>query len=162
MTAVRPTHGPMSQFPVVDDCLWVGEMPLTQLAARVGQTPFYAYDRRLLDELVALLRRALPAAVELHYAVKANPMPAVVQHMAGLVDGLDVASLGELKVASDTGVPDQDQFRRAGKTTAGTGRRHRRRHHDQSGVGWGTGNRRPAGPGTGPATPGSSAGQPRF
>ncbi len=116
MTAVRPTHGPMSQFPVVDDCLWVGGMPLTQLAARVGQTPFYAYDRRLLDERVALLRRALPAAVELHYAVKANPMPAVVQHMAGLVDGLDVASLGELKVASDTGMdPTRISFAGPGK-----------------------------------------------
>lgn len=104
MTTVRPTHWPMNPFPVIDDCLWIGGMPLTQLAARVGQIPFYAYDRRLLDERVALLRRTLPPAIELHYAVKANPMPAVVQHMANRVDGLDVASLGELKVALDTGM----------------------------------------------------------
>ena len=103
MGKTRPTHWPMSQFPVVDDCLWVGGMPLTQLAARIGQTPFYAYERRLLDQKMALLRGALPPAIELHYAVKANPMPAVVQHMAGLVDGLDVASLGELRVALDSG-----------------------------------------------------------
>ena len=32
-------------------------MPLPQLAARVGQTPFYAYERRFLQERVALLRR---------------------------------------------------------------------------------------------------------
>jgi len=106
----------MSQFPVVDDCLWVGGMPLTQLAARIGQTPFYAYERRLLDQKMALLRGALPPAIELHYAVKANPMPAVVQHMAGLVDGLDVASLGELRVALDSGTnPSRISFAGPGK-----------------------------------------------
>lgn len=107
----------MRQFPVVDDCLQIGGIPLTQLAARVGQTPFYAYDRRLLDERVALLRRALPNAVELHYAIKANPLPAVVQHLAGLVDGLDIASLGELRVALDTGMdPDDISFAGPGKS----------------------------------------------
>jgi diaminopimelate decarboxylase len=40
--------------------------------------------------------------------MKANPMPAVVQHMAGLVDGIDVASAGELKVALDTGMHPND------------------------------------------------------
>ena len=117
--ATRPSHWPISQFPVVDDCLWIGGMPLTQLAARVGQTPFYAYDRRVLDERAAFLRRALPSAITLHYAVKANPMPAVVQHMAGLVDGLDVASLGELKVALDAGMdPAKISFAGPGKRPA--------------------------------------------
>ena len=116
MGKTRPTHWPMSQFPVVDDCLWVGGMSLTQLAARIGQTPFYAYERRLLDQKMALLRGALPPAIELHYAVKANPMPAVVQHMAGLVDGLDVASLGELRVALDSGTnPSRISFAGPGK-----------------------------------------------
>ena len=104
MSAARPAHWPMRQFPVIDDCLQVGGVPLTQLAIRVGQTPFYAYDRRLLDERVTLLRRVLPSAIELHYAVKANPMPAVVQHLARQVNGLDVASLGELTVALDAGM----------------------------------------------------------
>ena len=87
----RPTHAPMDQFPVVDDCLLVGGVPLPLLARRVGQTPFYAYDRRLLSARVRLLRALLPGEVSLHYAVKANPMPAVVQHVARTVDGLDVA-----------------------------------------------------------------------
>jgi diaminopimelate decarboxylase len=93
------------RFPVVDNELQVGGMPLTRLAARVGSTPFYAYDRRLMIERVAQLRAALPKDVHLHYAIKANPMPAVVQHMAGLVDGFDVASGGELKVVLDTPMP---------------------------------------------------------
>ncbi|GGX90197.1 pyridoxal-dependent decarboxylase, exosortase A system-associated [Massilia dura] len=102
MTAPRPQHAPLLQFPVVDDCLQVGGVPLTRLAQRVGQTPFYAYDRGALTARVAELRRHLPADVHLHYAMKANPMPAVVQHMAALVDGIDVASGGELRVALDT------------------------------------------------------------
>jgi diaminopimelate decarboxylase len=107
----------MDQFAVVDDCLQVGGVPLTRLARRVGQTPFYAYDRRLMSERVGLLRASLPPGVSLHYAVKANPMPAVVQHLAGLVDGLDVASLGELRTALDTGTdPAVVSFAGPGKT----------------------------------------------
>ncbi|MEH0165816.1 pyridoxal-dependent decarboxylase, exosortase A system-associated [Roseateles microcysteis] len=93
----------MSQFRIEQGELVVGGLQLTRLAARVGQTPFYAYDRELLKRRVAELRAALPKAIKLHYAMKANPMPAVVGVMAGLVDGIDVASAGELKVALDAG-----------------------------------------------------------
>ena len=116
MSTVKPVHSPMSQFPVIDDCLQIGGIALTQLADRVGQTPFYAYDRKLLGERVTLLRRALPSAIELHYAMKANPMPALVRHMAGLVDGLDVASQNEMKVALDAGInPAEISFAGPGK-----------------------------------------------
>ena len=98
-----PVHAPMQQFPVDAGELVVGGERLSVLAARVGQTPFYAYDRSLLRARVASLRDTLPAGVKLHYAMKANPMPAVVAFMAGLVDGIDVASAGELKVALDAG-----------------------------------------------------------
>ena len=58
----------------------------------------------------------LPAGVQLHYAVKANPLPALVHHMAALVDGLDVASSGELQVALDAGVnPNDISFAGPGK-----------------------------------------------
>lgn len=102
MNATRPKHAPLSHFEVVDGCLHIGGMSLGRLAQRVGATPFYAYERRSLTERVALLRRHLPEEIHLHYAMKANPMPAVVQHMAGLVDGIDVASGRELMVALDT------------------------------------------------------------
>ncbi|MDD5330477.1 MAG: alanine racemase, partial [Sulfuricella sp.] len=105
MNHPRPAHAPLTQFPVCDDCLQIGGMPVTRLAQRVGSTPFYAYDRQRIAERVALLRRHLPAEVHLHYAMKANPMPALVQQMAGLVDGFDVASGGELKIALDTPMP---------------------------------------------------------
>ncbi len=102
MSAPRPQHAPLLQFEVENDCLTIGGMPLTRLAERVGSTPFYAYDRAKLTERVELLRRHLPPEVHLHYAMKANPMPAVVQHMATLVDGIDIASGGEQRVALDT------------------------------------------------------------
>ena len=114
--AERPTHAPMSQFATEQGELRVGGQTLSRLAARVGQTPFYAYDRSLLRARVAQLRAALPAAVKLHYAMKANPMPAVVALMAGLVEGIDVASAGELKVALDVGAdPAEISFAWPGK-----------------------------------------------
>ena len=119
MSGPKPVHAPQSQFPVVDNCLQVGGMALTRLAQRVGSTPFYAYDRALLSSRVAHLRTHLPAGLALHYSIKANPMPALVQHMAGLVDGLDVASGGEMKVALDTGMaPARISFAGPGKSEA--------------------------------------------
>ena len=88
-------------------CQRVGGVPLDRLAERVGGTPFFAYDRDLLTERVALLRATLPADVDLSYAIKANPMPAVVQHLSGLVDSFDVASAGELRTALDTLTPPE-------------------------------------------------------
>ena len=109
----------MTQFPVVDDCLQVGGIPLTELARRLGRTPFYAYDRRLITQRVELLRKHLPAEVHLHYAIKANPMPEVVRHLAALVDGLDVASAGEIRIAlASGGNPGVISFAGPGKTDA--------------------------------------------
>ncbi|HEY0587822.1 MAG TPA: pyridoxal-dependent decarboxylase, exosortase A system-associated [Pseudoduganella sp.] len=115
----RPQHAPLLQFAVEDDCLLIGGIPLPRLAARVGQTPFYAYSRAAMTARVAELRAALPRDVHLHYAMKANPMPAVVQHMATLVDGIDVASGGELRVALDTVMdPSKISFAGPGKSEA--------------------------------------------
>ena len=114
-----PVHAPMNQFPTQDGELVVGGERLSLLAARVGQTPFYAYDRGALRARVAQLRELLPPSVKLHYAMKANPMPAVVGFMAGLVDGIDVASGGELKVALDAGAdPQEVSFAGPGKRDA--------------------------------------------
>ena len=111
-----PVHAPMLQFPVQGGELMVGGEKLSLLAARVGQTPFYAYDRALMQARVAALRAVLPSDVKLHYAMKANPMPAVVGWMAGLVDGVDVASAGELAVALDAGArPAEISFAGPGK-----------------------------------------------
>jgi diaminopimelate decarboxylase len=113
-----PRHAPTG-WSVADDCLLVGGIPLLQLAERVGRTPFYAYDRRMIDARVGELRRHLPPLVKLHYAMKANPMPSLVAFMAGIVDGIDVASGGELTVALDAGMtPREISFAGPGKSEA--------------------------------------------
>jgi diaminopimelate decarboxylase len=110
-------HAPHPYFGVQDDCLTIAGRLVTEVSAQVGRTPFYAYSREYLSERVALLRRTLPSQIHLHYAIKANPMPAVVRHMAGLVDGLDVASAREMQVALDAGVrPDLISFAGPGKS----------------------------------------------
>ncbi len=114
--ATKPVHAAMDQFAIAGGELVIGGMPLSRLAERVGQTPFFAYDRALLAARAAQLRQALPAGIKLHYAMKANPMPAVVACMARLVDGIDVASAGELKVALDAGAdPAEISFAGPGK-----------------------------------------------
>lgn len=106
-------------FPVIDACLAPGGVPLPLAAQIAGQTPFFVYDRSLMSRRVAALRAALPDRLSLHYAVKANPMPAVAGHMARLVDGLDIASDGELRLALATGIAPADiSFAGPGKSDA--------------------------------------------
>jgi diaminopimelate decarboxylase len=108
-----------SAFARIDGRLAVGGVPVDRLADRVGSTPFFAYDRGLLTERVRLLRATLPDDVQLSYAIKANPMPAVVQHLSGLVDAFDVASGLEMRTALDTPMPpSRVSFAGPGKTDA--------------------------------------------
>lgn len=114
-----PSHAEHPWFEVADDCLVIGGRKVTDIAAQVGRTPFFVYDRGVMSRKVAELRRLLPPDIHLHYAIKANPMPAVVRHMLGLVDGLDVASAAEMQVALDAGAdPVTVSFAGPGKTDA--------------------------------------------
>jgi diaminopimelate decarboxylase len=99
----EPAHAALAKVVTDGDCMVFAGRRLTDIAAEVGTTPFYAYDRRAISERVAELRTQLPSGLQLHYAMKANPMPAVVAHLVPLVDGLDVASAGELEVALASG-----------------------------------------------------------
>jgi diaminopimelate decarboxylase len=104
---------------VEDGELVIGGIPVRRLAARIGQTPFFAYDRARITRRATALRAALPPTVDLHYSLKANPMPALVGHLAGLVEGFDVASAGEMKVALDAGMaPGRIDFAGPGKSDA--------------------------------------------
>lgn len=101
------------------DCDAVGGIPLERLAARVGTTPFFAYDRSLITARMELLRATMPAGLDISYAIKANPMPAVVGHLLGLTDSFDVASAAEMQVALDAGRPaGRISFAGPGKTPA--------------------------------------------
>ncbi|MCF7972068.1 MAG: pyridoxal-dependent decarboxylase, exosortase A system-associated [Methylococcaceae bacterium] len=101
-TKAAPQHQHASLFPIQGNELIIGGIKISQLAQRIGQTPFYAYDRELLNQRMTDLRHAMPPDLKIHYAIKANPMPALVQHMASLVDGFDLASAKEMQTALNT------------------------------------------------------------
>lgn len=61
-------------------------------------SPLFVYDPAIVAARVDAFRAAFPA-VDLHYAIKANPHPGLLEVVAPLVDGLDVASAGELQKA---------------------------------------------------------------
>lgn len=113
------SHPTIAAFPRNAGRLTIGGVPVDRLATRVGSTPFFAYDRGLLTDRVRQLRAALPAGLDLSYAVKANPMPAVVHHLAGLVDSFDVASAREMHTVLNTAAPpERVSFAGPGKTDA--------------------------------------------
>jgi len=63
----------------------------------------YVYDTAALRACAAAVMAALPAGVEVLYAVKANGHPTVVETLAERLDGLEVASGGELDLALGSG-----------------------------------------------------------
>lgn len=102
MSAALSLPTMVDEFEVRDGCLCIGRTKVTEIASESGTSPFYIYDRQLIEKRIRRLRDALPQEISLHYAIKANPMPEVVELISRHVDGLDVASAGELNVALST------------------------------------------------------------
>jgi diaminopimelate decarboxylase len=75
--------------------LRVGGHAADALVAEAGDTPLFVYDIAAVATRIARFRAAF-AGVDLHYAIKANPHAALLAAIGPLVDGLDVASAGEL------------------------------------------------------------------
>lgn len=116
-TDKAPRHAALERLRVQGDELLIGGETVSALAVRAGGMPFYAYDRKAMADRVAELRTVMPPGMHLHYAVKANPMPALVDWMSGLVDGFDVASGGELSVTLATDMaPERISFAGPGKS----------------------------------------------
>lgn len=98
-----------------DGALMLGDRPADEWATLAGDTPLFVYDLAIVRRRVERFRAAFPG-ISLHYAVKANPHPPLLSAMAGLVDGLDIASAGEARLALDAGVdPRRISFAGPGK-----------------------------------------------
>jgi len=99
-------HGPIPPGFAADDdaMLLIGGDRAEALVDAAGDTPLFVYDSAMLRARVAEWRAAMPGAVQLHYAMKANPYAPLLAFMARLVDGFDIASGGELKAAIDSGM----------------------------------------------------------
>ena len=79
--------------------LRIGGRTALEWIEAAGDTPLFVYDGAIVASRIARLRAALPAGVDVHYAIKANPFAPLLRAIAPLVDGLDVASSGELRAA---------------------------------------------------------------
>jgi len=82
---------------------WFDAGRIARAAAHATQTPVFVYDLDIVRDKVSSLRAALPEGVGIHYAMKANPLPAFVAAIVPLVDGIDIASGGERVVARGAG-----------------------------------------------------------
>jgi diaminopimelate decarboxylase len=98
--------------------LLIGGRRADVLVNEAGDTPLFVYDLGLVDARVARFRAAFPG-VDLHYAIKANSYGPLLSHVALQVDGLDIASGGELEYALEVGAdPARVSFAGPGKRDA--------------------------------------------
>jgi diaminopimelate decarboxylase len=83
--------------------LRLGGRPVDELVARMGDTPLFVYDLDVVAHRIERFRAAMPKVVALHYAIKANPYQPLLKFIGKRVDGLDVASGGEMVAALKAG-----------------------------------------------------------
>ncbi len=103
-------------FTAVDGELAISGRKASELAAEAGRTPLFVYSSAMIADRMASLRRAMPERLKINYAIKANSFAPLLEHMAGLVDGLDIASGGELAMVQAAGVSgDRVSFAGPGK-----------------------------------------------
>lgn len=100
---MKPTGPIPPDFVWVDGALMIGGRSADGWIAMAGDTPLFVYDLGMIRARIARFRAAF-GGVSLHYAVKANPHPPLVRAMTSLVDGIDVASAGEARLALDAGM----------------------------------------------------------
>ena len=103
-------------YETLDGELAIGGRKASDLVEEAGRTPLFVYSKAHLDRRVADLRSSIPDLIGVNYAVKANPHPDVIAYLAPLVDGFDIASAGELAMATAAGIdPTRISFAGPGK-----------------------------------------------
>jgi len=108
-----------ADFHGVDGELVVAGQKISAIIADAGATPLFVYDFGIVRARFAALRAAMPTELSLHFAMKANPLPQMVAAMAALTDGIDVASVGEMRLAIAQGAdPAHMSFAGPGKRDA--------------------------------------------
>ena len=115
---------PCSRTPTANSSSQPATLPARRASSGRPSTPISRRDRAPAWPSCA---RHSPPAIELHYAMKANPMPALVGHMAPRLTA-STSPPGELQVALDAGRSAPRQLRRSRqarhRTAPGGGRRH--------------------------------------
>ena len=95
------------------------KLPTAQIFALAERTsnPFYLYLLSELEKNWISLRTIFPTQFDIHYSLKANSHPLLLEKICSLGAFADVASLGELNAATAAGFsPQQIEFTGPGKT----------------------------------------------
>ncbi|RYY12778.1 MAG: pyridoxal-dependent decarboxylase, exosortase A system-associated, partial [Alphaproteobacteria bacterium] len=92
---MKPMGALPPEFSGQSGALVIGGRLADGWAAQASDTPLFVYDMAIVAARIARFRAAMPA-IDLHYAIKANPHADLLNAVAPLVDGLDVASAGEM------------------------------------------------------------------
>jgi diaminopimelate decarboxylase len=95
---MKPIGALPPEFAAQTDALVISGRTADDWAMHAGDTPLFVYDMAVVAARISRFRAAMPA-IDLHYAIKANPHADLLTTIAPLVDGLDVASSGELAKA---------------------------------------------------------------
>ena len=95
---MKPMGALPPEFVAQSGALTIGGRAADEWATQARDTPLFVYDMAIVAARIARFRSAMPA-IDLHYAIKANPHADLLAAIAPLVDGLDVASSGELAKA---------------------------------------------------------------
>ncbi|QMU61451.1 MAG: pyridoxal-dependent decarboxylase, exosortase A system-associated [Gammaproteobacteria bacterium] len=98
------TYNPLDYFEIRDDCLCIADKTLNDHICSGITLPAYIYSKEIIRKKIQLLRDTLPAAVRVHYSIKANPNLDLISFIKDYVDGLEVSSLAEMKIALSTGI----------------------------------------------------------
>lgn len=102
MNKVKPIGPIPDGYESVSGELAIGGASATDLVGEHG-SPLFVYSENLLSRRIEALRATMPEQLHIHYAMKANPFTPVLSHMITLVDGIDIASGGELAMALGAG-----------------------------------------------------------
>jgi diaminopimelate decarboxylase len=103
----KPMGAIPAGFTAEDGMLLIGGRRADSLVEAAGDTPLFVYDLSRVTAQVHRFRSACPGA-NLHYAIKANTYKPLLKHISRLVDGLDVASAGEMAAALGSGTDSGD------------------------------------------------------
>ncbi|KWV93081.1 pyridoxal-dependent decarboxylase, exosortase A system-associated [Erythrobacter sp. YT30] len=113
---MKPVGAIPKGYDAIDGELAIGGRKASDLVAEAGRTPSFVYSRDLLSGRIAHLRNHIPDRIGINYAIKANPLAEVVEHLEPLVDGFDIASAGELRLTQSLGIdPARVSFAGPGK-----------------------------------------------
>lgn len=72
------------------------------------ETPFYYYDTTLLKKTLETIKRAAPSSYHIHYALKANAHPRLLELIRKAGFGADCVSGNEVKRAVECGFPHKN------------------------------------------------------